>query len=86
MNVFLQVIDPGAFGGREAFVAETGWLYEACRSSPQRPGVAKVHMPGEHGLASGRAALTKGVPLRAAIVDNIAPYLVRAGLAWLAAM
>jgi hypothetical protein len=26
--VFVQLIDPAAFGGREAFVRETGWLAE----------------------------------------------------------
>ena len=28
-GVFLQVIDPAAFGGREAFIRQTGWLADA---------------------------------------------------------
>ena len=31
-SVFLQVLDPAAFGGRERFERETGWLAQACRT------------------------------------------------------
>ena len=81
-NIFVQVIDPDAFGGREGFVAESGWLGDACRSSPPRPGVTRVRMPGENGMASLRSAHAEGVPLRRAILDNLAPHLARLGLAW----
>ncbi|MFN3288100.1 MAG: hypothetical protein ACK40H_06590, partial [Sphingomonadaceae bacterium] len=46
-NVFLQVIDPEAFAGREAFLAQMDHLSELCRASaPLREGVP-VRLPGE---------------------------------------
>lgn len=86
MNVFLQVIDPGFFAGREAFRAETGWLAAQCRSNPPRPGVERVRMPGESGMRGLRRAAESGVPVRQAIVEALQPHLALAGLAWPPAM
>lgn len=81
-NIFVQVIDPDAFGGREGFIAESGWLGEACRANPPRPGVERVRLPGEHAMASLRHARADGVPLRPAILDGLAPHLARLGVDW----
>jgi L-lactate dehydrogenase len=81
MNVFLQVIDPAAFGGAEAFVAETTWLADACRSNPPRPGVHKVRVPGEQAMVLQRQALALGVPLPLPVWDALAQCLRAAGLA-----
>ncbi|MEJ8857560.1 Ldh family oxidoreductase [Variovorax robiniae] len=80
MNVFLQVIDPDAFGGRASFEAESTWLTVACRSNPPRPGVSQVRVPGEHAMAQQRAAEELGVPLSPAIVDALAACMVGRGL------
>jgi len=48
--VFVQVVDPAAFGGRSAFARQTDWLARACRGSAPRPGVDHVRMPGETAL------------------------------------
>lgn len=81
MNVFLQVIDPQAFGGRDAFVAESTWLADACRTNPPRPGVGKVRVPGERAMALRRAAQTHGVPLATFVADALASCLNAVGLA-----
>lgn len=81
-NVFLQVIDPGAFGGSARFLAESTWLVDACRSNPPRPGGPGVRIPGERGLQSLRAAAVDGLPLQPSIVDALSPYLERASLVW----
>lgn len=80
MNVFLQVIDPAAFGGGEAFIAETTWLAEACRDNPPRPGVRKVRVPGEQAMVLQRTARAQGVPLPAVAMDALAECLRAAGL------
>lgn len=66
-NVFVQIIDPGAFAGRGAFAEQMDFLSARCRANapidPQRP----VRMPGdaaargiadakEHGIAFDDAA------------------------------
>lgn len=81
MNVFLQVIDPEAFGGSAAFIDESNWLAEACRSNPPRPGADRMRLPGEQALVRMRAARVQGVPLSAAIAEALLPCLQAAGLA-----
>lgn len=63
-SVFLQVIDPAAFGGLAAFQRQTGWLVSACQANAPRPGVDAVRLPGQRGLAHKREALQHGLPLR----------------------
>ncbi len=62
-TVFLQVIDPAAFAGRDAFENQLAYLVDACHRSapvdPQRP----VRLPGERGLSRKRAQLESGVEL-----------------------
>ncbi|NLS06422.1 Ldh family oxidoreductase [Rhizobium sp. P32RR-XVIII] len=79
--VIVQVFDPDAFGGREAFLRQTGWLADACRSNPPRPGVARVRLPGENGLAKKRAALAEGVELAPGIMPSLLPHAERLGVA-----
>jgi L-lactate dehydrogenase len=79
--IFLQVIDPTAFAGQDAFKRQTSWLVDACRSNPPRPGVERVRVPGDQAMGRKRAALANGVPLSAAIVNGLKPHLEKAGLA-----
>jgi LDH2 family malate/lactate/ureidoglycolate dehydrogenase len=79
-SVFVQVIDPSAFGGRAEFARETGWLARACRASAPVPGVDAVRVPGERGLARKRGALNIGVPLYAGIMEALAPWGAKFGV------
>lgn len=79
--VFIQVIDPAAFGGLEAFTRQTGWLAKACHSSSARPGCDPVRVPGEHALAKKRAALAHGVVLHPGILDGLRPAAEKLGVA-----
>ena len=72
----MQVWDPDAFGGRAAFLRQTGWLAEACRNPP-RPGVASVRLPGQQALARRRVALAEGVSLHPGILEGLAPHADR---------
>ncbi len=60
-NVFLQVIDPAFFAGREAFVAQTSHLSQQCRANrpidPARP----VRMPGDQAAQLERQAREEGI-------------------------
>ncbi|MAS37551.1 MAG: lactate dehydrogenase [Anaerolineaceae bacterium] len=80
-SVFLQVIDPDAFGGREAFLRETEWLAEACRTNPTKPGNPPVRLPGERGLKLRAEQLERGVTLYPTIMPTIAPYAEKLGVA-----
>lgn len=77
--VCVQVLDPDAFGGREAFIRQTGFTAEACRAAAPLPGVARVRLPGEAALAHRRAALACGVPLSASITAGLREACARLG-------
>ncbi len=79
-DVFLQVMDPARFGGAEAFQRQTTWLARACRSTPPRPGVDRVRLPGERGLLLRARQLKKGVVLHASIMPELTPWAQRMGV------
>jgi L-lactate dehydrogenase len=80
-TVFVQVLDPAAFGGADAFVRQTDFLVDACHAAAPRPGVERVRMPGENGLARYRAQRSHGVALHPTILPALAPWALRLGQA-----
>jgi L-lactate dehydrogenase len=78
--VFVQVIDPAAFGGRQAFTRQTEWLASACRGAAPRPGVDEVRVPGQHALARRRAAVASGVMLHPGVLEALRPAAERFGV------
>jgi L-lactate dehydrogenase len=80
-NVFLQVIDPDAFAGREAFLDQMDFLAERCHANaPLREGTP-VRMPGEQAERNIAAAREQGVPLADDIVQKLAASAARLGVA-----
>jgi L-lactate dehydrogenase len=79
-SVFLQIIDPGAFGGRDEFTQETEWLAEASRNTPPRPGNSPVRMPGSRALQLRAEQLQNGVMLYPAILPSLKPWLEKFGV------
>ncbi|MEI4487503.1 Ldh family oxidoreductase [Frigidibacter sp. MR17.14] len=77
----VQVWDPEAFGGREAFLRQTGWLAEACRSNPPRPGVSAVRLPGQNAARRKAEGLAQGVRLHDGIIASLVPHADRLGVA-----
>ncbi len=75
--VYLQVIDPGAFGGGDAFLRQSGWLAEAALANPARPGGPPVRLPGARGLALRARMLRDGVGLYPGILTALRPWAER---------
>lgn len=76
----VQVWDPEAFGGKDAFLRQTGWLADACHATPPRPGGAPVRLPGEAAQARKVNALRDGVPLYPTIMPALAAQAAAFGL------
>ena len=76
-SVFLQVLDPQAFGGHDRFVRETGWLAAACRGAPVKPGNPPVRLPGERALRRRERQLADGVALHPEIMPALVPHAQR---------
>ena len=50
-SAFVQVIDPQAFSGLPEFREQMDWVATACVENPPVPGVERVRLPGQHGIA-----------------------------------
>ncbi len=76
-TVFLQVMNPACFGGAAEFRRQAEHVAAACRATPPRPGVGRVRLPGENGLARRREQLAHGVALHPSILPALAPWTVK---------
>ncbi|MEO5763730.1 MAG: Ldh family oxidoreductase, partial [Casimicrobiaceae bacterium] len=50
---------------------------DACHAATPRPGVARVRVPGENGLARYREQRAQGVALHPTILPALAPWATR---------
>ena len=71
-NVFLQVLDPDAFAGREAFIEQMDFLTERCQANAPIREDAPVRMPGEQAERNMATARAHGVPVAETTVEQLA--------------
>ena len=62
------------------FLRQTGWLADACRTNPPRPGLAAVRLPGEAAQRRRRDALATGVVLYPGIMNGLVDVAGRLGV------
>ncbi len=79
-SVFLQLIDPARFGGREAFLRETSFFADSCRATPAAAGDPPVQMPGDGALRRRREQLDRGVALYPGIMDGLREWAAKYGI------
>ena len=79
-TVFVQVIDPEAFGGLAEFQRQMDHMVRAAHASTPRPGVDRVRVPGESGMKRRREQLANGVALYPAIMPAIEPWAAKLGI------
>jgi LDH2 family malate/lactate/ureidoglycolate dehydrogenase len=70
-SVFLQVIDPRGFAGRDFFNAEMSQLAKRCRDSRPKQGGGRVRLPGERALAERDSKLREGLTFPADVIGRI---------------
>lgn len=78
--VYLQILDPEAFGGHDDFVRQAEFLANACRAVKPRPGVERVRLPGERGLKLRAEQLAKGIALHPTIMPALKTAAAKYGL------
>ncbi|MEY4284569.1 MAG: hypothetical protein RL111_1244 [Pseudomonadota bacterium] len=70
-TLFLQIIEPDFFAGREVFAQKMAWVSDRVHANrpidPQQP----VRLPGERGLAQMKQQLASGVELADSTVDAL---------------
>jgi L-lactate dehydrogenase len=79
-TVFVQVLDPAAFGGAEDFHRQIDWVANACRTATPRPGGEGVRLPGERGMRRYREQKARGVELFDGIMASLAPWAGKLGV------
>jgi L-lactate dehydrogenase len=84
-TVFVQVLDPEAFGGRADYTRQMDWLAGACHAATPRPGGPPVRLPGENGMKRHREQTARGVALFPEIMPALAPWGEKLGVAMPAA-
>ena len=80
-TIFVQVLDPAAFGGLEAFKRQMDHVAAAAHASKPRPGTARVRLPGEAGMARLKEQREKGVALYPSIMPALVPWAEKLGVA-----
>ena len=73
-TVFLQIIDPEAFGGRADFVRQMDEVARQCHASRPAQAGRPVRLPGEKGFALAEEQRAKGVALHPGIMEALKPW------------
>ncbi len=76
-SVFVQVLDPAAFGGVENYLRQTSWVAELCRQSPPPAGKARVRLPGELASQRRRTGIAEGLVLYPGIMAGLESWASR---------
>jgi L-lactate dehydrogenase len=79
-SVFLQIIDPAAFGGLENFKRQMQWLTEASRANPVKDGNPPVRLPGQRALRLRDEQREQGVALYHTIMPALQPWAEKLGV------
>jgi LDH2 family malate/lactate/ureidoglycolate dehydrogenase len=79
-TVFVQVLDPSAFGGSAAFARQTDALVAACHNASPRPGGDAVRVPGEAAARRYRTQSDQGVALHPGIMPALTPWAEKLGV------
>ena len=80
-SVYLQIIDPQAFAGADAFARQMQHIADACRDNPPRADGPPVRLPGTNGLRKRTAQLREGIALHPDILPALRPWGERYGVA-----
>jgi L-lactate dehydrogenase len=79
-TVFVQVLDPEAFGGLAAFKRQMDHVVAACHDAKPRPGVPRVRLPGEAGMGRLRDQRAHGIALYPTIMPALVPWAEKLGV------
>ena len=80
-NVFVQVIDPDLFAGREAFTGQMDHLSQSCRASRPIRSDQPVRMPGDQAARGLADAQKQGIACDEAIWQALTEWANRLGVA-----
>jgi L-lactate dehydrogenase len=80
-NVFLQVLDPQAFAGRDAFLTQMDFIGNACRASTPVESEGMVRLPGDQATNNITRAQNEGIALSEATLGKLSACALDLGVA-----
>lgn len=80
-TVFVQLVDPEAFGGLSGMARQLDFVAAACHASRPRVAGQPVRLPGERGLRRRALQLADGVTLHPSIPPLLKPWQEKFGIA-----
>ena len=80
-SVYIQLIDPAAFGEALAFRRQAAAIRDLCRNSRVAAGAPPVRVPGQRAWQRRSEQLAQGVDLYPSIMRDIQPWAERLGVA-----
>jgi LDH2 family malate/lactate/ureidoglycolate dehydrogenase len=79
-SVYLQLIDPQAFAGHDAFIEQTGFFADECRVNPAIDPDRPVRLPGEQAQSGIERCRVEGVPISAATDRSLREWADKLGV------
>ncbi len=79
-SVFIQIVDPAAFGSTDAYLRQVEALAAACHASPPRPGFDRVRLPGEASSARRTEQIRDGMSIDPDIITALGPWAEKLGV------
>jgi LDH2 family malate/lactate/ureidoglycolate dehydrogenase len=79
-SVFIQMIDPGAFGSLNDFKQQADAIKSMCENSATRAGDEPVRVPGKRAWLSRQDQLENGVQLYPTIMEDLKPWAEKLGV------
>ncbi|WNJ92669.1 hypothetical protein [Bosea sp. 685] len=73
----MQIIDPQAFAGHDASVAQTAFFADQCRANPAIGSDAPVRLPGDQASASLDRAIRAGLGIPAKTIAELNQWAVK---------
>ena len=80
-NVFLQLLDPDAFAGRDAFLRQMDYLTGRCHANAPIDPANPVRMPGEMAQRRIKDAEASGIDVAPKVLESLTAAAVRYGVA-----
>ncbi len=79
-SVFIQLIDPQAFGALDDFKRQINKIKSMCENSATRPGDEPVRVPGQRAWQRRQHQLVNGVELYPTILKDLKPWAEKLGV------
>jgi L-lactate dehydrogenase len=79
-SVYMQLIDPEAFSGREAFLDQVTYFADQCRANPAIDPARPVRLPGEQADRTIRQCRLHGVPVGPTTAAALRDWAARLGV------